>query len=57
MQRKDSRKGFERPKSLWAVASYDLRTPPDQRDGKVRQVASQQYDFVQISFHAPPGSP
>jgi hypothetical protein len=51
MQRKDSRKGFERPKSLWAVASYDLRTPPDQRDDKVREAASQQYAFVQISFH------
>jgi hypothetical protein len=52
MQRNDSRKGFERPRSLWAVASYDLRTPPDQRDDKVRQVASQQYAFVQISFRA-----
>jgi len=53
MQRKDSRKGFERPKSHWAVASYDLRTPPDKRDGTGRQAASQQHDFVQISFHAP----
>jgi len=57
MQRKDSRKGFERPKSLWAVASYDLRTEPDQRDGEEHRLASQQYPFVQVSFRAPPDLP
>jgi hypothetical protein len=57
MQRKESRKGIERPKSLWAVASYDLRTPPEQRGGQVHQPASQQYAFVQISFHAPADFP